>query len=415
LKDSIMNLLRLTAASLLATALLAFASMVHAGPQVDVLATGLSNPRGIAFAPNGQLFVAEAGRGGNGACAVLGDGQNACYGETGALTRIDRNGIEPPLQVISGLPSLAAAGGFAAVGPHSISFHGTGHGQLVIGLGAEAPLRDGLGAKSALFGRVLHVNVNGHWRPGADVAAFEFANDPVPGGKDSNPYGVAALHARTVVADAGANALFEVAPHHQSMRTLATFPSRLVTAPPFLGLPPNAKIPMQSVPTSVVEGPDGALYVGELTGFPFPVGAANVYRVRPHGGYDGHDGDDGDDGDDGHDEHDRRRSRGRAPQVVASGFTNIVALDFDARGRLYVLQIGAGFAGPGGPPLKPPGRLIRVDAHGAQTVIYEGLFYPGGLAIGPDGAAYVTNFGIVPGRIPQAFPDGGQVLRISLD
>ncbi|HZV66414.1 MAG TPA: hypothetical protein VFG03_16035 [Telluria sp.] len=48
-------------------------------------------------------------------------------------------------------------------------------------------------------------------------------------------------------------------------------------------------------------------------------------------------------------------------------------------------------------------------------MIYEGLYYPGGLAIDPDGAAYVTNFGIVPGPIPVAFPDGGQVLRISLD
>ena len=36
------------------------------------------------------------------------------------------------------------------------------------------------------------------------------------------------------------------------------------------------------------------------------------------------------------------------------------------------------------------------------------------MAIGPDGAAYVTNFGIVPGKIPGAFPDGGQVLRIEL-
>jgi len=44
-----------------------------------VLASGLSNPRGIAFAPNGQLFVTEAGRGGNGRCALLGDGQLACY------------------------------------------------------------------------------------------------------------------------------------------------------------------------------------------------------------------------------------------------------------------------------------------------------------------------------------------------
>ena len=43
------------------------------------------------------------------------------------------------------------------------------------------------------------------------------------------------------------------------------------------------------------------------------------------------------------------------------------------------------------------------------------MFYPGGLALGPDGAACVTTNGIVPGRVPPAFPDGGQVLRISLD
>ena len=55
------------------------ASVATAAPQVDVLASGLSNPRGIAFAPNGQLFVTEAGRGGNGRCALLGDGQLACY------------------------------------------------------------------------------------------------------------------------------------------------------------------------------------------------------------------------------------------------------------------------------------------------------------------------------------------------
>jgi glucose/arabinose dehydrogenase len=145
---------------------------------------------------------------------------------------------------------------------------------------------------------------------------------------------------------------------------------------------------MQAVPTTVIDGDDGWLYVGQLTGFPFPLGAANVYRVSPYGG---------------------------DPQVYASGFTNIIGLAFDARHRLYVLQVGNGFAGPGGPPLASPGRLIRLNEDGTHTVIYAGLYYPGGLAIGPDGAAYVTNFGIVPGPIPGAFPDGGQVLRISLD
>jgi hypothetical protein len=363
------------------------AAAVHAAPQVDVIAKGLSNPRGIAFAPNGQLFVTEAGRGGDGKCIVLADARTACYGETGALTRIDPLGKEEPVRVISGLPSLAAPGGNGAVGPQGISFTGAGNGKMVIGLAADAAARNGLGAKAALFGRVLQVNMGGDGKTSADIAAFEAANNPVPGGTDSNPYAVAALASHYVVADAGANALFNVAANGK-ISTLATFESRPVPAPPFLGLPPGSSIPMQAVPTAVIDGRDGWLYVGQLTGFPFPVGAANVYRVSPYGG---------------------------DPQVFASGFTNIIGLAFDANHRLYVLQVGNGLAGPGGPPVLPPGRLIRLNGDGTQTVIYQDLFYPGGLTIGPDGAAYVTNFGIVPGPTAPAFPDGGQVLRIALD
>ena len=69
---------------------------------------------------------------------------------------------------------------------------------------------------------------------------------------------------------------------------------------------------MQAVPTSVVKGPDGQYYVSQLTGFPFPVGGANVYRVNP---------------------------RTAPTSVVASGFTNIMDLAFGRDGTLYVLEI----------------------------------------------------------------------------
>lgn len=350
-----------------------------AAPQVDVIATGLNNPRGIAFSPNGRLYVAEAGRGGNGNCITTGDGQSACYGETGAITLIDPLGANASERVVTGLPSIAPAGGFGAGGPLDISFLGSGNAQVVLGLGAVASARGGLGAKAYLLGRLIQVNASGGWKAGADVAAYEEANNPVPPTADSNPYGVAALQSRHLVADAGANALFEVRANGQ-IQTLAVFPSRLVPAPPFLGLPPGATIPMQAVPTTVVQGPDGWLYVGQLTGFPFPAGGANIYRVPSQGG---------------------------VPEVAATGFTNIIDIAFDRYGSLYVLQIGNGLAAPGGPPLAAPGKLIRVNPNGTQTVIYSGLFYPGGLAIGPDGAAYVTNKGILPG--------GGEVLRIALE
>jgi hypothetical protein len=79
--------------SALATLALSGASV--AATHVDIVATGLNNPRGLNFAPNGELYVVEAGSGGNGHCIPAPDDPAAqrCYGETGALTRIDLSGV----------------------------------------------------------------------------------------------------------------------------------------------------------------------------------------------------------------------------------------------------------------------------------------------------------------------------------
>ena len=53
----------------------AFIASVHAAPlQLTTIASGLNNPRHLAFAPNGTLYVAEAGLGagdGHGGFAVF--------------------------------------------------------------------------------------------------------------------------------------------------------------------------------------------------------------------------------------------------------------------------------------------------------------------------------------------------------
>jgi hypothetical protein len=115
--------------------------------------------------------------------------------------------------------------------------------------------------------------------------------------------------------------------------------------------------------------------VAELTGFPFPVGAARVYRVPANGG---------------------------TPVVLSNGFTNIIDIAVDATGAGYVLEHDVdGILGPG-----TAGRLIRVSASGAQTVLTNAnLTKPGGVAIGPDGAIYVTNNSISAG--------GGEVIRLT--
>ncbi len=348
-------------------------SAAHADQSVATVATGLDNPRGLGFAPNGALYVAESGRGGAGPCFTGPEGDEVCFGTTGAITEI-RKGSQR--RVLTELPSIAARDGSFAIGPSDVSFHGVGEMYFTVGLGADPAQRAQLPPSGqAASGWLLRGRLGQQdWKQVSDIAGFEAQANPDGGEPDSNPNSVAATSAGRAVADAGGNSLvWSAANGHIS--TLAVFPDRPADAPPFLGLPPGTQIPMQSVPTSVVRGPDGAFYVGELTGFPFVPGAARVYRVVP----------------------------GEEPEVFAEDFTNIIDIGFADDGTLYVLEIAHNGLLSG----DPTGALIRVNDDGSHDIVMsDGLTFPGGLAL-RGGAAYVSNCGICVGD--------GSVLRISLD
>jgi hypothetical protein len=347
-------------------------SPAQASSEVTTVATGLDNPRGLGFGPNGALYVAEAGRGGDGPCSPGPEGGEVCWGTSGAVTKI-WNGSQS--RVLTGLPSIADPDGSFALGPSDVSFKGTGGMYFTVGLGADPAKRAQLpAAGQAANGWLLQSPDSNHgWRQVADIAGYEAAGNPDGGEPDSNPTSVAAVSGARIVADAGGNDLLRVAADG-TITTLAVFPDRMVDAPPFLGLPPGTQIPMQAVPTSVVRGPDGAYYVGQLTGFPFPVGAARVYRVVP----------------------------GEEPTIYVDGLTNVIDIGFASDGTLYVLEIAHNGLLSG----DPTGALIRINADGSQDVVMsEGLTLPGGLAL-RGGAAYVSNCGTCPGD--------GTVLRIPL-
>src|SRR5688500_17484342 len=86
------------------TALVVTAVAVPAYAQAGVttVATGFDNPRGLAFAPDGTLYVAEAGRGGSGPCFTGPESGEVCFGTTGAVSMV-RQGRKIP--VLTGLPS----------------------------------------------------------------------------------------------------------------------------------------------------------------------------------------------------------------------------------------------------------------------------------------------------------------------
>jgi len=334
----------------------------------EVIASGLSNPRGLAFAPNGALYVAESGRGGDGNCTPSPPqpAVNRCYGETGSIAHIKpEGGFE---RVLSGLPSLALPNGTSEGGPVDVSFLGTSM-FVTMSWGGDPALRGPLGGKALLFGTMLHVTPSGALQVVTDVAAHESRLNPAGGDVDSNPYGSVALPGRRIVADAGANALVEVMANGRT-RTFAV-PPRL---PPFVPGTPTR----EPVPTSVVEGPDGAIYVGQLTAGPFFRGTSTVLRVA---------------------------SDGSTVETYATGFTAVVDLAFDAGGALYVLEVASGLVpGPGANPGLGNGRLLRKCPGADATVLLSGLFFASGVAIGPDGAAYLTNNGVS--------ATAGEVLRL---
>lgn len=345
-----------------------------AAPTVTIVADGLSNPRGLAFAANGELYVTEVGRGGAGACIPSADSPALrCYGETGALTRVDPTGVQAPVRVITGLPSMApAAGGFTSSGPVDVEFFGM-QAFVLIGWGGSPTLRDGLGPKSHLFGTVVRALPNGAWKPFADVATAELAN-PAGGPVDSNPYGLDALPGRVVVADAGANAIFGASAG-------CVGASRACVANPLALLPRTAQN-LEPVPTAVKQGPDGWLYVSQLTGGPFFPGASTIYRVPPGGG---------------------------EPQPYVGGFTAVVDLAFAPDGTLYVLEFARGFQA--GNPGLGLGRLKRVRPGQAPETLVE-LAFPGGIAVGPDGAVYAT---VNAASFDATSLTQGKVVRIALD
>ncbi|NLF63819.1 MAG: ScyD/ScyE family protein, partial [Chloroflexi bacterium] len=102
----------------------AHAAQAQAAQNIEVVASNLSNPRGLEFGPDGALYVAEAGYGGDGACLPSPEGGDpVCYGETGAITRLD---IPTATQVVTGLASMAVVTGTAATGPHDVAFNSAG-------------------------------------------------------------------------------------------------------------------------------------------------------------------------------------------------------------------------------------------------------------------------------------------------
>ncbi len=332
---------------------------------LTVVASGLDNPRQLSVGPRGALYVSEAGSGGDIGCARdPSTGGRICIGRSGAIATLAGRGLR---SVVAGLPSVSAPGGAESSGPADAVVSGGQLAFVVQDTHIDAHGANQFGAAGRLLGKLVEAPLaGGRLRVVADLARFEAIHNPDRGAAapraeavDSDPYALAPYRGGYAIVDAAGNDLLWV-DHAGRLQELAVFSTQDERS----GGKPVAA---QSVPTSLAVGPDGALYVGELTGSPFQPGRARVWRVTP----------------------------GRVPAVYADGFTGISAITFDHRGRLLVLEISRA----GGLDLGAGGELIRVDERGHREVLASaGLVAPTGVAVADDGSVYVSNHGDDPGR-----------------
>ncbi|WP_414544603.1 ScyD/ScyE family protein [Nostoc sp. CCY0012] len=353
----------------------------------SVIADGLDNAGGLSFGPDGSLYVTEAGIGGNGNCVPppSGQGDSLCYGTTGAVTKIENGKTK---RILTGLSSLALPDGTGASGPRDIQFDATGLPYILLGYGANPAFGDRLGDTE--LGRIITADFQTNsWTSIADLANYELVNNPDGSDLNSNPLSFLIDGDQLVAVDAGANDLLSVKTNGSDLQAIAVFPPDILTNPVFppSGSPsnepaqvpspsetPSLQFPSQAVPSGVTKGPDGAYYVSQFTGFPFPEGGAKIYRVGADGQL----------------------------TIYADGFTQLTDLEFDSAGNLYALQYANESAWKG----NLEGSLIKIAADGTRTTILSGneLESPSAFTLGADGAIYITNRGDRPGQ--------GQVLRI---
>jgi hypothetical protein len=336
-------------------------------PNVTVVASGLNNPRGLAFGPDGALYVAEGGTGGttstDGQCTQVPKPIGPYTGGfTASISRISRHGTRTVMA--SGLPSSQTAPPMSFVsGVADVTF---GSGGKLFALIAGAGCSHGLAGTS---NEIVRVHRDGSTTTVADLSAF-LAGHPVanPDKADFEPDGtwysfVAAGHG-----------FYAVEPNHQELDKITADGqvTRVIDFSEFF--PGNTD---WRGPTAMTSR-GGSLYIGTLTPFPVKVGAAEVFKVNPRTGHF---------------------------SVFASGLSTVLGLAFGKDGALYALEMSA----KNGGPAPATGAVVRIKGS-HRTVIASGLNFPTGMTVGPDGNLYVSVNGF--GGPPAA--GAGQVVRISL-
>lgn len=330
-------------------------------PTVTVFATGFNNPRGLKFGPDCYLYVAEAGLGGTRNTAEMcpeiqppAEAGAPFLGSPtgGRISKVNAKGERST--VTDRLPTTISTGG-DILGAADVAFIGNNlYALLWAGCSHGVP---------EFPNGIVRINSNGTHTVIADIGAWQVthpaANTAADFEPEGNPFTMIVVNNDFYVVEANQGQLLKA--------TLGGNVSRVVDLSASQG---------HLVPT-VTDFYQGNFYLGNLGVYPTVQGSSKIYRITPQG----------------------------QVSVAAEGFTTILGLVIDKKGRMYVLEntIGNPFPTPG------TGRIVRVNTNGSRDIIATGFSLATAMTYGPDGNLYVSNWGFGAGA------GEGQVLKVRLD
>jgi hypothetical protein len=328
---------------ILSIAGMAFPIIGQAEPETVV--SGLNFPRLMSYGSDGTLYIAEAGTAGD--TEVLdATGYPVLFGLSARVVAVAPDATEP-IALIENLPSVEAFNN--VVGVNAVL---AGEDSFAVVIGGTADVEDTpTRAVQILDADLVEQRL-------IDIGAVEDATNPDNDDVASNPIDIAQIDDIYYIVDASGNALYTVVGDEEPalLRVWEDLP----------------------VPSAVAIGPEGDVYVGFLSAFPFTTGSARIERWSAAG------------------------------ELIETytGLTGVTDIHVDDSGTLYAVEFASGFDDMGWIP--DSGRVVRVDTE-SITPLLEGLNFPYGLAQAPDGTLVVS--------INSAFsePGTGAVVRVPLD
>jgi len=315
---------------------------------VTVVASGLINPQGFAFGSDGTLYVAEAGIGGD---TMIDPAAPWMTGGTARFVRID-NGC--PTTVVDTMPSARSTSGLT-LGLGAVAIIGDRSFVLSAGGGESHANKDlpvsvievtgGSAVELADLSTWMHDNMEN--APDADGIWVSLV--PVPDGS-----GLVALERLTgQVVRIGLDG---------TLTRLADLSS------------------LGSEVSDLAFGSDGTLYAALFSASPYAAGTSSVVSI----GTDG------------------------TTTPVWTGLTMVSAITVDAKGTIFAAEYSEARTEP--PYFVPgSGQIIRQNGIDQSVPVLAAINFPGDLAIGPDGALFVSTANV------GADGGAGQILRIASD